>query len=521
MKHLRILAAVMVLLLLLTACGVPQTEPESKPQAQQESNAVEILLRDDKIQVDGVAVGTDPASAVYVAKDIVYYEAGKDFTYGEGSEADAHSPEDAAAHTVVHITQPGVYTLSGKLSLGQIAVDLGDGAQEDPNAVVTLILSGVDITCRVAPAVIFYNVYECGSKDTETASANVDTSKAGANIIIADGTENVVSGSYVARIYKADSVVLNEDGTEVEDGKKLHKYDGAFYSKMSMNIGGGKESTGILRINAENEGLDSELHLTLNGGNVYINSGNDGINTNEDGVSVTTINGGSLTIRVTGETGEGDGIDSNGYLVINGGTVIAAACADSADAGIDSDLGIHINGGTVLATGHMLDRLGNSGQTYAVFTFAQKQTGAEPLSLKSAAGEAVMTLCPQNDYSVLVYSSPDLKEGTYTLFSGEQQLAGQGGMTGMRPDGMQPPEGFEDMQPPQGQMPSDGEGQTPPAGEGQIPPNGQEPPDKPERPGNGFAPNGNSGNGGNTQSITTEFKISEGENLFAGIAPVQ
>ena len=91
----------------------------------------------------------------------------------------------------------------------------------------------------MASAIIFYNVYECGSKDSETASKDVDTSKAGANVIIADGTENKINGSYVAKIYK--SVTLSEDGTEVTDSKKLHKYDGAFYSKMSMNVSDGEE----------------------------------------------------------------------------------------------------------------------------------------------------------------------------------------------------------------------------------------------------------------------------------------
>ena len=167
--------------------------------------------------------------------------------------------------------------------------------------------------------------------------------------------------------------MLNDDETEVEDAKKLHKYDGAFYSKMSMNVTGGEKGNGVLNINAENEGLDSELHLTINGGNINIISGNDGINTNEDEVSVTTVNGGKLKIRVTGETGEGDGIDSNGWLVINGGTVIAEACSDSADAGIDSDMGIHISGGKVIATGSMLDRIEDGGQTWATFSLPQRQ----------------------------------------------------------------------------------------------------------------------------------------------------
>ena len=81
---------------------------------------------------------------------------------------------------------------------------------------MTLILNGVDITCTVAPAVIFYNVYECGSTDEDTASETVDTSAAGANVLIADGTINNVTGSYVARIYDPDSVVLSEDGMTVE-----------------------------------------------------------------------------------------------------------------------------------------------------------------------------------------------------------------------------------------------------------------------------------------------------------------
>ena len=420
MKVSRMLAAVAALLLSLSACS-------TKPGDRQ-TDAVQIQLSDQGITVAGAAAAAEPENGVHVANDIVYYESGKDFTYGEGTLRDAHTAEEAAAHTVIHITQPGTYRLSGKLSKGQIAVDLGEDAEDDPKAVVTLILDGADITCEVAPAVIFYRVYECG--DSDEATKDVDTSAAGANVILADGSENTVTGSYVARIYKPDSVELNKDGTEVKDARKLHKYDAAFYSKMSMNITGGQENTGVLNIYAENEGLDSELHLTLNGGNINIFSGNDGINTNEDGVSVTTVNGGNLNIRVTGQTGEGDGIDSNGWLVINGGTVTASACSNSMDAGIDSDMGIHINGGTVIAGGHMLDRIEDGGQTYAVFAFAQTQGGNEEISLKAENGTVLLEYCPENAYSVLVYSSPSLKEGTYTLWSGKQQLFGQSGGMG-------------------------------------------------------------------------------------------
>ena len=518
MKRVILFPLMAVLILSLAACGQPEERP-----------AVAISLSDTEILVDGNPIGSNTDAAVYIANDIIYYEAGHNFTYGEGTEADAHSPEEAAAHTVIHITQPGTYSLSGKLSLGQIAVDLGKDADEDPDAVVTLVLDGVDITCRVAPGIIFYNVYECGDDDEDKATKNVDTSAAGANVIIADGTENTVRGAYVARIYEPDSVELNAAGTNVEDAKKLHKYDGAFYSKMSMNISGGTQGTGKLLIEAENEGLDSELHLTINGGNITICSGNDGINTNADGVSVTTVNGGTLDILVTGETGEGDGIDSNGWLVINGGTVTAAACATSADSGIDSDMGIHINGGTVIASGHMLDRIQDGGQTYSVFRFTQEQTGREPLVLKTADGEELLRHSPGNAYSILVFSSPDLKEGNYTLWSGDTPLAGVFGMGGgMGPGGM-PPGGMGGP----GNAPEFGGGERPefpgngqpPAGE--APPDGmtpgQQPPQMPGDPPEGGREPGDRGPGGPSEATgepSTDFRITQGANDFGGIAPV-
>lgn len=525
MKKIILIAFISCLITLFTGCN-------NTNETVVFDNATQIEFSDEGIKADGEVIGTDMDAAVYIANDIIYYETGHDLTYGEGDEKDAHTKEEAMAHTVVHISQPGTYRLNGELSKGQIAVDLGEEAEGDPEAVVTLILNNVDITCDVAPAIIFYNVYECGDTDTENASKDIDTTTAGANIVIADGTTNTVNGSYVARIYKPDSVVLSKDGTEVEDAKKLHKYDGALYSKMSMNIEGGTDNSGILNINAENEGLDSELHLTINGGNINIVSGNDGINTNEDGVSVTTINNGVLNILVNGNTGEGDGIDSNGWLVINGGTVITSACADSADAGIDSDMGIHINGGTVISSGHMLDRIEDDGQNYVVFNFAQMQDDNETIFIKDEDSNVVMEYLPQNSFSVLIFSAPELKEGTYTLWKGDAQYEGtNGGFMMVAPDGMMPgggqrPEGEEpeiqdNMEFPEGINPDE---LTPPEkpesiGEpewGERPqdmemPEDKEPPVDIQQP-----PIGVQGQW-NTGELFTEFIISEGGNVFMNI----
>lgn len=177
-RRIAALLSALVLAVSLTACGHTDTPATA-------DSPVSIQLSDDTILVNGETAGTDSSDAVYVAHDIVYYEAGQGIAYGEGTAADEHTAEEAAAHTVVHITKAGTYALSGTLSRGQIAVDLGEGAEDDPAAVVTLVLDGVDITCKVAPAVIFYNVYECGSDDEDTARRDVDTSAAGANVYIA------------------------------------------------------------------------------------------------------------------------------------------------------------------------------------------------------------------------------------------------------------------------------------------------------------------------------------------------
>ncbi len=499
-------------------------------------DAVTIKMSDEQILVDGNAVSTSDTDAVYAANDIVFYLEGQDFTYGEGTEEDEHSQSEADTHTVVHITQPGNYVVSGSLSKGQIAVDLGEDAKDDENAVVTLILNNADITCEVAPAVIFYDVYECGSDDEEDASKDVDTSKAGANVILADGSINNVNGSYVAKIY--ESVELNEDETEIIDSKKLHKYDAAFYSRRSMNINGEAENTGVLNIKAENEGLDSELHLTINGGNINITSGNDGINTNEDGISVTTINGGSVNIVVDGSTGEGDGIDSNGWLVINGGNVKTAACSFSMDAGIDSDMGIHINGGTVLATGNMLDAIAESEQNYVVFTFDDSQKAGSSYELKTADDSTVGTWNPVNDFSMLVFSGEELQAGTYTLYKDGEQLsvqAANGMMGGGHPQIPDAKLSGEDVAVPGGNpmMKPDGEWkdldkmperERPELPEGEMPEEDELPEIRKDKEGELKLfggkmqdPHRNVQNG----EIVTEFEITDGGNMFRVVTTVQ
>lgn len=378
-----------------------------------ESNGdvVSIVLSDDGILVDGKEASVNKKDAVYVGADIIYYQEGQDETYGNGNNKDAHSQKEAAQHTVITITKSGTYEVTGNISKGQIFIDLGKDAENNPNAVVNLILNNAEITCTVAPSIIVYRAYECGSDKKKDATPDVDTSGAGFNLILAKDSENIVNGSYVARIY--------EDGTTKEDirnddAKKKYKFDGAIESFVSFNIR--SDENGKLIVNAEKEGISSHLHLTIESGEIEINAANDSINANENKVSVLTINGGSVICN-SGFGEDGDGLDSNGYMVINGGYVFSCANPESMDSGLDSDEGIYLNGGIVFGSGNMYDKVkSESKQKFLVMMSDESIHKNDLIMIMDEEGQPIAAFSSLNDYKIAVFSSPDLKSGDYLVY---------------------------------------------------------------------------------------------------------
>lgn len=340
---------------------------------------VSIVLSDDGITVDGAPIGADSSAAVYLA---------------EVTERHEDVPEDLTdvVNRVVTITAAGSYRIRGAATDVQIRVQAGE------TDTVRLILDGADLSCRTAPAILGVSAYESGAAGAY-----------GLTIELADGSENRISGSHTAA----------SDG-EVE-------YDGAIDSLISLGFEGG----GSLELDADNEGIEVQRgHLTINGGTLHIYACDDPLNVSEDGVGVLTINDGYLCAAVKDlQDAEGDGLDSNGAIVINGGTVIGLAHPTSMDSGIDSDLGSAINGGVVVGAGNMYDPLdAASGQLFMSLEFAQATEGL--LVITDSEGAPVFAYELPHPYRYVCVSTPAFAEGeSYRVYlGGEIEGAQQDGL---------------------------------------------------------------------------------------------
>lgn len=278
-----------------------------------------------------------------------------------------HSAADAYANPVLHITEPGTYRLSGTWK-GQIWIDVGKNSDD----VVGLILSGVNVECTVAPALVFYKVYKWaednGYDDQSTLAENNlwrnigdkmlsgDYYVNGAIVEVADGTTNTFTGANTYRILELCPKLTDSGdtevpkytgsgiGTDISEQEKMYKFDAAFQSRRTMVIGGGSAGTGTLNITSSTyEGLGSEMHLLINGGNINVTAPDDAVNVNEDYVSVFQMDSGTMTISST----NADGIDSNGWIAINGGTVNITAgntrIGSAGESGIDAENGYYIS----------------------------------------------------------------------------------------------------------------------------------------------------------------------------------
>ena len=322
--------------------------------------------------------------------------------------------------TVININTTGDIELSGEIVGGMIAINTNNVKDN-----INLLLNNVkiDTDSKKVPAVYVYNkdITYTGSLVTIKAMENTNNYLEGGKLkkvslvpsdnlseyaskYSSDNKTNYETYTNYYGVYTTEEInnilfaTVTVDNEDLSDGDPYYFYkaSGAISSDIDLYF----EGSGYLEVTSKNkEGIETKGNLTFDGGvgDYVINAEDDCLNTTTDNKENTnarntlTINVNSMYAIVSNEADEGDAIDSNGELIINGGLVVAIAKPGS-DAGIDSENGTYINGGIVLATGDMYDEISSeSKQTFMVLSFGNRMAENDLITLVDSDDNIIFT----------------------------------------------------------------------------------------------------------------------------------
>lgn len=256
--------------------------------------------------------------------------------------------------------------------------------------------------------------------DGMKSTYDTDTSKG--NIVITGGEFDITASN--------DGIHCNEDILISGGNLTISSGDDGVHADANLQVDGG-----TIDIKKCYEGLEG-VHITLNDGDISIVASDDGINaadgssssgmgmggfgggqaSSSDSSVLLTINGGNIFVNAGG-----DGLDSNGNIVMNGGNVTVLGPTSDGDTALDFDGAFTINGGVLMAFGSsgMLETPTSAQNGCCIVTTLGTVSANSAFSLMDSSGNVIMSYTPTKNYaSAIVYSS-DIKNGsTYTVTAG-------------------------------------------------------------------------------------------------------
>lgn len=144
-----------------------------------------------------------------------------------------------------------------------------------------------------------------------------------------------------------------------------------------------------------------------------------GVDMDADCDAYILITGGTININA-----DGDGIDTNGYLGISGGSVYVLGPSNSGNGALDYGIYATIAGGEIVAVGGsgMAQGFGDeSTQCSALVSFDEWIDAGETITLAGSDGKEVLSYTAGKKFNSVVISTSDMKQGeTYTLTAGDQ-----------------------------------------------------------------------------------------------------
>ncbi len=299
----------------------------------------------------------------------------------------------------ITISSEGVYLLLGSAKNATVTVEA------DSSAKVQLVLDGLSITNEDAPCIyvksadkVFVTTLSDSSLSvTGSFAADGDTNT---DAVIFSKDDLTLNGTATLSISSTDNGVSCKDDLKVTGGSyvvsaaskcleakdSIRILDGVFTLTAGTDgihaeneeddtlgyvyIGGGS-----FAVSAADDGIHGNAFVQIDGGSIQIAAGegiegsfvqiNDGsisIQSWDDGINASNksgaypicveINGGDISIAMS--AGDTDGIDANGSIVINGGTINITG-----NSSFDYDGTAQLNGGTIIVNGQTLDYIPN------------------------------------------------------------------------------------------------------------------------------------------------------------------
>lgn len=315
-----------------------------------------------------------------------------------------------------------------------------------------------------------------------------------------------LNGGDVAITSQDDAINAKGSITIVKGNYALTCVDDGIHADEDLLVQGG-----TIAITSQNEGMEA-ARITIAGGSTAIYALDDGMNADggdktavykangkEDGEAVQenvyiNIEGGEVYIS----TSDGDGLDSNGNVMMSGGSLTIEGMEGGVDVAIDYNGTFELTGGQVVALGGAQMGQYPQSENQSVLVLYEAGEKEIPLTLQNAQGEELLTFTPQKSYQMVVLTHEKLIQGeSYTLTIGEETFTFENITPGLNKLGVVPRGGFgggPDFgggQPPQGQRPDWLEGEAPPElPEGFEPPEGMEFPEGFEPPDGMTPPDG-------------------------------
>ncbi len=306
------------------------------------------------------------------------------------------------------ITEEGVYIITGSANNFTVKVEA------DKQSKIQLVLDGLNVTNSDFPVIYIVSADKCFITTTDTANSlsvtgtfkadsdtNTDAVIYSKDDLVFNGTGsldivsssgNGISGKDDIKFtggtfniqsakdsIEANDSILIYDGTfnitSAKDGLHSENNDddsvGYIYilnGSFSVNAAGDAiQATTVCQIDGGTFSLTASeciesTYLQINGGSFDINATDDGINcsskSNSLGTPTLEITGGNLNITMSGN--DVDCIDSNGNIVVSGGTVNVTYPAQGPSEAFDCDGTATYTGGTIIINGTQVDSIPQS-----------------------------------------------------------------------------------------------------------------------------------------------------------------